>query len=61
LQQIGLARKPIAYSILVGIICRGQPWLICTEGGQSHQYLQDDFSHELALYTDGLLFTGCET
>ena len=23
------------------------------------QYIQDDFRHELALYTDGLLFTGC--
>ena len=25
---------------------------------QGH-YIQDDFRHELALYTDGLLFTGC--
>ena len=23
------------------------------------EYIQDDFRHELALYTDGLLFTGC--
>ena len=23
------------------------------------EYVQDDFRHELALYTDGLLFTGC--
>ncbi len=23
------------------------------------QYIQDDFRHELALHTDGFLFTGC--
>ena len=23
------------------------------------EYIKDDFRHELALYTDGLLFTGC--
>jgi hypothetical protein len=48
-----------APSSACGIICQGQPWLICTAGGQDHHYIQDDFRHELALYTDGLLFTGC--
>lgn len=28
-------------------------------GVQQSQYLLDDFRHELALYIDGLLFTGC--
>ena len=28
------------------------------QDAQGH-YIQDDFRHELALYTDGLLFTGC--
>ena len=27
--------------------------------GANGEYVNDDFSHELALYTDGLLFTGC--
>ena len=27
--------------------------------GTNGEYVNDDFRHELALYTDGLLFTGC--
>ena len=27
--------------------------------GANGEYVNDDFCHELALYTDGLLFTGC--
>ena len=29
------------------------------DGGRQSQYIHDDFRHELALYVDGLLFTGC--
>jgi len=29
------------------------------DGGGRGQYIHDDFRHELALYVDGLLFTGC--
>ena len=31
---------------------------LCVQDGEG-QYMADDFRHELALYTDGLLFTGC--
>jgi len=29
------------------------------DGVRRSQYIHDDFRHELALYADGLLFTGC--
>ena len=29
------------------------------DGGRRSQYIHDDFRHELVLYVDGLLFTGC--
>ena len=29
------------------------------DGGRLSQYIHDDFRHELVLYVDGLLFTGC--
>ena len=35
-----------------------QRWPSRDRGRQS-QYIHDDFRHELALYVDGLLFTGC--
>ena len=57
-ESMELGHSSSACLLPTGKATDGQPMVGYRKNGRS-QYVNDDFRHELALYTNGLLFTGC--